>query len=229
MNEGHSRFRALLAAAGAVLLAAGGGCRALPPPRTQPVPRLQIQEAHRAMVMRAYGTPKLSSHRQILYVGPEPESLSHGSDGWMTVLTFNDRGLLTCQEFMQRGTVQGYQRLTYWIKGDLTGRNRAVDADREVIARSILLAQEDFNYLVTTNEPDLFVLVRRLPSENEPVVQWHFQDRREYSLSELTVNALPGRDEPLMEHIEGAIRQRMLLIQVSIDHEGSPSASPGAP
>jgi hypothetical protein len=201
------------------------GCPARPAARRQPIPRLMLLDDTRDMTLSAYGLPKVETVNHLWYVGPEPDSLTHGADGWMTLLSYNDRGLLVAQEYLHRRPQQGYIRTDYWLKGDLGARQRDEDFDTRAVARCVELAQQDANYLVTTRSENLFVLARVLPSENEQVVQWTLSGRGHRREVKLEVRCLPGRDEPLMEYIDGVVQQRMLMLSITLDKEQNPSAS----
>lgn len=233
MREGASvtkRTATLLATCLLAVMALGdlAGCRALPAPREKPIPRLQLGQTSRDMTLRAYGTPKVETPYHLWYVGPEPTSLTHGTTGWMTLLTYDSEGMLICQEFLSRTPEQGYMQLHYWIKGDLSKRDRDNDLDRRMLPRAVELAQLNSSYRITWNEQDRFVMARLLPSENEPVVVWQSQAEDERSEIRLDAKTLTGRDEPLAERIDGVIAQRMLLIEVTLDKQAYPSAATGS-
>jgi len=229
------------------------GCGNWGPPQTQVVvPTLQLGKATLKGVLRTYGPPRVATAEDDLwYVGPGQQSLTHGNDGWMTLLSFDGMGILQTQEYLHRGMEQNYLQVDYWIhrwlessapspavrrpvhpkspgRGKPVGpvrlggdpfadRDRDLDFDQLMIARCVELAQADPDYQVTTNQPDMFVLARVLPSENDPVVQFQvkqFGDRVELTMR---VRALPGRDEPLMAQIDAIVGKRMLLIEVPQD------------
>lgn len=246
---GHGLTRALLGAACLILAGCAGD---IPETRTE-VPRLPLGKMTVNGVTGAYGPPRQHPGRDLWYVGPGPLSLTHGNDGRMTLLTFDELGYLQTQEYLHRGRDQDYVQVDYWIetlserrlrapaaprpprnppadpKAPITGkpltptrvpfseRNRDCDFDQLMIARCAVLAANNADYRITTHEPDLFVLVRVLPGENEPVVESRVTRDGTRAKVATRVHALPGRDEPLMEQIDAAIGKRMLLIEVVND------------
>ncbi|MDD4890499.1 MAG: hypothetical protein PHU85_11280 [Phycisphaerae bacterium] len=229
-----------------------GGCAGDIPETQLVVPQLELGRTPLRAVMRAYGQPRQRTSGDLWYVGPGPVSLTHGTDGWMTLLTFDELGFLQTQEYLHRGLEQNYLQVDYSIQTiserrllppgavkpkakkpptDRTGkvlpelrepfseRNRDSDFDQLMIARCVVLAASNQDYRITTHQPELFVMVRVLPGENEPVVESRIRRDGNRSLVTTRVRALPGRDEPLMEQIDAAVGKRMLLIEVVNDAE----------
>jgi hypothetical protein len=219
--------------AGVALLA--GGCGSPPPNQAIEIPELVLTRTMRQGVLRAYGPPRIKTAFELWYVGPVRKSLEHGADGWMCLLIFDTRTRLISQEQLRKRHEQGYGVADYHLRGDITDRDRDKDFDTLMKAHCRELAGENPEYLVTTDDEGLFVLARRLPSENEEVARWSWrsdtpvsgygpQTQPEKIIGDIrmTVRGLPGRDEPLLTRMDGAIGQRVLLIGIIKDAEAFP-------
>jgi hypothetical protein len=207
------------------------GCSGDIPESRVVVPRLQLGKIMLKGVKNTYGPARMETPDGLWYVGPGPQSLTHGNFGWMTRLSFDPAGYLCTQEFLDFGQEKDYLSVDYWISGRLDRRDRDADLDQMLIARSVILANSDRNYVITMHEPGLFVLARVLPGGNEPVVQCRVSGEGDRCEVSATVRVLPDRDEPLIDAMRGAIEKRMLRIEVVDDTntpatEGMPAVTP---